>query len=276
MNALRLTSINGDCAGRTVISVGNVKFGDDFVVIAGPCSVESEEQTVKTAQEVKKAGANMLRGGAFKPRTSPKSFQGLGIEGLELMKEAAEKYDMFVVSEILDAEHIDCCYDLIDMIQIGSRSMFSSPLLKQIGKRSASDKKPILLKRAFNATINELIYASQYIRDEGNDNVWLCLRGIRTFEQIDSSLRFTPDLAGIIEIKEKSDLPVIFDPSHSSGHSRYIGKISHAALNLGADGLIIEVHDKPEEALSDGIQSILPEELGDILKNIGSPGLNKK
>jgi 3-deoxy-7-phosphoheptulonate synthase / chorismate mutase len=237
-------------------------------MIAGPCAVESREQIFRLASVLSAMGIRLLRGGAFKPRTSPNSFQGMGVEGLKYMREAADKYNMFVVSELLEAEQLDQCYDLIDIIQIGSRSMNSTGLLKRVGRMSSTGKKPVLLKRGFSSTIHEFLLASEYIRQEGNENIILCLRGIRTFEQIDSSFRYTPDLAGIIELKEMTGMPVLFDPSHSAGNSKYVVPMAKAALNLGADGLIIEVHDMPEMALSDKEQSIVSEDLKIIIEHI--------
>ncbi len=241
-------------------------FHKSGVVIAGPCAVESWEQISSLAKLLKGMGIKYLRAGAFKPRTSPMSFQGLGLEGQRLLKKAAEENDMLVVSEILDSSLIDDCYDLIDIVQIGSRNMAAYHLLKNIGKKTAVDHKPVLLKRGFNSTLNELILASGYISKEGNSNIILCLRGIRTFEQIDSKLRYTPDLASILELKTLTDYPVIFDPSHSSGDASFVEAISKAALVLGANGLLIEVHQEPHKALSDGQQSILPT----VIKNIVS------
>ncbi|MBI5325313.1 MAG: 3-deoxy-7-phosphoheptulonate synthase [Ignavibacteriae bacterium] len=240
------------------------RFKSRKVIIAGPCAVEDEKQINRLALKMKELGIEYFRAGAFKPRTSPKTFQGLGIEGLSLIKKAASDNGLLVVSEIMDNGELENCYDLIDIIQIGSRSMASYGFLKQIGRATSKDKKPVLLKRGFNATLQELLFASEYITNEGNPNVILCLRGIRTFEQIDSVLRFTPDLASILELKEKTDFPVLFDPSHSSGDSRYVERLAKAALILGCDGLLVEVHDEPENALSDGMQAIKP----DVLKNI--------
>jgi 3-deoxy-7-phosphoheptulonate synthase len=238
------------------------------LIIAGPCAVESKEQIFSIAKELADNGIKFLRGGAFKPRTSPDTFQGLGDKGIELIREAADKYSMFVVSEVLEIDQLDRNYDKIDIVQIGSRNMASYGFLKQIGKKTAVDKKPILLKRGFGSTIKEFLFAARYIIDEGNPNVILCLRGIRTFEQIHSELRFTPDLATILEIKEQSDLPVIFDPSHSTGSVKYVEQIAKAALGLGADGLLIETHINPEEAMSDKEQCVLPKDLFEILNNI--------
>ncbi|GAB1370064.1 hypothetical protein MASR1M45_01220 [Candidatus Kapaibacterium sp.] len=237
-------------------------------IIAGPCTIESEEQLCNIANHLSKSGIKLLRGGAFKPRTSPFSFQGMEDEGLALMKKIADKYSMYTVSEFTDSRQLNELYDLVDVIQIGSRNMFSYGFLKQIGQRTAQDKKPVLLKRGFQSTVNEFLLSAQYIINEGNPNVILCLRGIRTFEQIDSDLRNTPDLATILELKEKTNLKIVFDPSHACGRSKYVVKTSIAALELGADGLIIETHNKPEEALSDGKQSIKPIELERIIDYI--------
>jgi 3-deoxy-7-phosphoheptulonate synthase/chorismate mutase len=238
------------------------------LIIAGPCAVESKEQIFSIAKELADNGIKFLRGGAFKPRTSPDTFQGLGDKGIELIREAANEYSMFVVSEVLEIDQLDRNYDKIDIVQIGSRNMAAYGFLKQIGKKTAVDKKPILLKRGFGSTVKEFLFAARYIIDEGNPNVILCLRGIRTFEQIHSELRFTPDLATILEIKQQSDLPVIFDPSHSTGSVKYVEQIAKAALGLGADGLLIETHINPEEAMSDKEQCILPKDLFEILNNI--------
>ncbi len=238
------------------------------LIIAGPCAVESKEQILKLAKELSGKGIKLMRGGAFKPRTSPDTFQGLGDTGVELLSEAAKKYNMFIVTEALEAGQLIRNYDKIDIVQIGSRNMASYGFLKEVGKITSKDKKPVLLKRGFNATLKEFLLAAKYIQDEGNPNIILCLRGIRTFEQIDSKMRFTPDLASILELKEMTNLPVIFDPSHSTGNSRFVQKISEAALNLGADGLLIETHFNPSQAMSDAEQCILPKVLFDILEII--------
>lgn len=231
------------------------------IIIAGPCVVESREQIFKIADSLSHLGIKFLRGGAFKPRTDPHSFQGLGDEGLNYLLDAACKYQMYTVTEILDIDQLERNYEKIDVIQIGSRNMSSYGFLKQVGKISAKDEKPVILKRGFSATFKEFINAAEYIRKEGNPNVLLCLRGIRTFEQIDSKLRFTPDIGAILELKEKSDMPVIFDPSHSTGVAQYVLPIAKAALAAGADGLMIECHYNPQEALIDGFQAILPQDL---------------
>lgn len=242
------------------------EFLESRVIIAGPCSVESEEQIYQIAESISALGLKYFRAGAFKPRTSSSSFQGLGLIGLEMIRKAADKYNLFVVSEILDTSHIEECYDLIDIIQIGSRNMAAYSLLKNIGKATAKDQKPVLLKRGFNATLNEMLLAAEYITNEGNPNVLLCLRGIRTFEQIDSDMRFTPDLGSILELKEKTSLPIIFDPSHAGGDAKYVEMLAKTALFLGANGLLVEVHNEPEKAFTDGKQSIKPEILKNIIK----------
>ncbi len=235
------------------------------LIIAGPCAVESEDQILRIAKKLSFMDIKLLRGGVFKPRTSPKSFQGLGFNGLIHMRKAANKYNMFVVTEVMDAYQLDLCYDLIDVIQIGSRNMSSYSFLKYVGKRTAKDQKPVLLKRGFASTLKELLCAAEYIIKSGNPNVILCLRGIRTFEQLDSDMRNTSDLSAILELKMKTKLPVIFDPSHSTGNSKYVLDISKAALQLGADGLIIECHDQPEKALVDGKQSVNPSQLRELI-----------
>lgn len=238
------------------------------VLIAGPCTIETENQLSDIVKHLKFNGIRFLRGGAFKPRTSPFSFQGLEDEGLKMMKRIADENQMFVVTEFTDSRQIDELYDYADVIQIGSRNMFSYGFLKQIGKKTAKDNKPVLLKRGFNSTINEFLLSAQYIINEGNNNVILCLRGIRTFEQIDSMMRNTPDLASILELKEHTDLKIIFDPSHACGDSKFVVKTAIAALQLGADGLMIETHTVPEDAITDGKQSIEPAELERIIEYI--------
>jgi 3-deoxy-7-phosphoheptulonate synthase len=237
-------------------------------LIAGPCTVESEEQMEKTVPQLNDIGIKLLRGGAFKPRTSPDSFQGLGEEGLKLLKKYAQKYNMFTISELLDYEQLVEFYDYVDVIQIGSRNMMNYSFLKKTGELTAKDKKPVILKRGYGSTINEFIEAAKYLTNAGNENIILSLRGIRSFEQIDSMMRNTPDLGAILELKEKTDLNVIFDPSHATGDSRFVIDISKAALALGADGLMIETHYDPENALVDGKQSIKPQELRELITYI--------
>lgn len=235
------------------------------IMIAGPCVVESEEQINIIASSLSALGVKYLRGGTFKPRTSPNSFQGLGNLGVKYLSEAARAHNMFSVTEILEAEQLEENYDLIDVVQIGSRSMTSYGLLKSVGALTATDGKLVVLKRGFSATLTEFLQAAEYILQAGNPNVILCLRGIRTFEQIDSSLRFTPDLASILELKERTKLPVIFDPSHSVGRSDFVVEVSNAALQLGADGLMIETHHSPADSKVDANQAIMPQSLLNIL-----------
>lgn len=243
----------------TVIDVmGNLLGGGNFGVIAGPCSVESEEQIISIAQNVKKSGAKFLRGGAFKPRTSPYSFQGLGLDGLKLLKIAKEATGLPIVSEIMSTDVIENFNDDVDIIQVGARNMQNFILLKELGKL----RKPILLKRGLSATIEELLMSAEYIMSGGNEQVILCERGIRTFETF---TRNTLDLSIIPILKEKSHLPVIVDPSHSTGMWWLVESMSKAAVAAGADGLIIEVHNDPEKALCDGQQSLKPDKFEDLM-----------
>lgn len=244
----------------TVVDVNGRKIGGNRIaMIAGPCSVESEEQLNFIAEEVKKSGAGFLRGGAFKPRTSPYSFQGLEYEGLELLKVAREKTGLPIVTEIMSVKDLEVFAKDVDIIQVGARNMQNFDLLKELGKIN----KPILLKRGFSATIEELLMSAEYILAGGNENVILCERGIRTFETF---TRNTLDLSAIPAIKKLSHLPVIVDPSHATGKRFMIAPLAKAAVAVGADGLIIEVHNNPEKALCDGPQSIRPEEF-EILVN---------
>ena len=245
----------------TVVDVGGHKFGGvNFQIIAGPCSVESEKQLIGIAEAVKKAGATLLRGGAFKPRTSPYSFQGMGVDGLKLLLKAKAETGMPIVSEIMSEEHIDDFED-VDVLQVGARNMQNFDLLKKLGKL----KKPILLKRGIAATIEEWLMSAEYIMSEGNPNVILCERGIRTYE---TYTRNTLDLSAIPVLKERTHLPVIVDPSHALGISRFVKPMSLAAVGAGADGLIIEVHNDPSHALCDGAQSLRPEQFEDVVKSV--------
>jgi len=232
---------------------GGIKVGGNrIIVMAGPCSVEDEESLIDIAKKVKASGASVLRGGAFKPRTSPYSFQGLGEEGLRYMAEAKERTDILLVSELMDVRNLDLLMRYADIIQIGARNMQNYDLLREVGK---SDK-PILLKRGMANTIKEFLMSAEYVLSEGNPNVILCERGIRTFEDY---TRFTLDINAVPAIKELSHLPIVVDPSHGTGRWSMVSAMSRAAIAAGADGLIIEVHNNPEEALSDGDQSLLPE-----------------
>lgn len=256
--------------GKTVISVGGVKIGGKKVaVIAGPCSIESYEQLLKIAKLVKKAGATILRGGAYKPRTSPYAFQGLGEEGLKYLHQVGKEVGMPVVTELMDIRDIDAVERYSDMIQIGARNMQNFNLLKEVGL----SKKPVLLKRGMMSTIKEWLMSAEYILSNGNFNVILCERGIRTFEE---ATRFTMDISSIPVIKKLSHLPVIADPSHATGKWGLVGPVAKAAVACGCDGLLIEVHTNPEEALSDGVQSLMPanfeammQELKKVAKAVG-------
>ncbi len=234
-----------------IVDIGNgVKIGEkDFQIIAGPCSVESEEQMDRIGSFLDRLGIKLLRGGAFKPRTSPYSFQGLGFEGLEILNEIKQKYELKIVSEIMDPRDIEKSYEIIDIIQIGSRNMQNYSLLKEVGKTN----KPILLKRGMSSKIKEWLMAAEYIESEGNEKIILCERGIRTFEDY---TRNTLDLVSVPIIKSLSKYPIIVDPSHGTGRQELVLPSTKAALAIGADGVMIEVHPKPSKALSDGKQSL--------------------
>ena len=245
----------------TVVDVAGIKIGgnEKIVIIGGPCSVEGEDQICRIAHKVKAAGGDMLRGGAYKPRTSPYAFQGLESEGIREMAEARKRTGLPIVSELMDAEHIDEFVEHVDIIQIGARNMQNFSLLKAVGKTN----KPILLKRGLANTIEEWIMSAEYIMAGGNENVILCERGIRTFEKY---TRNTLDLSVVPIIKEKTHLPIIIDPSHATGNWKLIESMSLAAIAAGADGLIIEVHDNPECAWSDGAQSLKPEKFATVIQ----------
>ncbi len=246
----------------TIVEVDHLKIGGgNLAIMAGPCSVESHDQLMTIAQEVKSHGAQFLRGGAFKPRTSPYSFQGLGEEGLKLLKKAKELTGMPIVTEVMCQETFDVVEAYGDILQIGARNMQNFPLLKKAGK----SKRPILLKRGLSATIEELLMSAEYIMAEGNPNVILCERGIRTFE---TYTRNTLDISAIPVIKELSHLPIIVDPSHATGKWSMVEPLSKAAVAVGTDGLIIEVHHQPEQALSDGAQSLKPQKFAHLMKSI--------
>jgi 3-deoxy-7-phosphoheptulonate synthase len=249
-----------------IVWVGGVAIGGggDAVVMAGPCSVESREQVTATALAVKRAGAVMLRGGAYKPRTSPHDFQGLGVEGLKLLREAGELSGLPVVTEIMSEDDISVGCEYADMIQVGARNMQNFALLKKLAKT----KRPILLKRGASATIKEWLSAADYLLHGGNENVVLCERGIKTF---DHSLRNTLDLAGVALAKEMTNLPIIVDPSHATGKRSLISATAKAAIAVGADGVIVEVHPRPETALSDGAQSLTFDGFAEMMENLTSP-----
>jgi len=243
---------------NSVVDVSGVTFGGDLVpVIAGPCAVESESQCFAIAERVKAAGACMFRGGAFKPRTSPYDFQGLGEEGLKILSRVRDRFELPVVTEAVDPGNLDMVEDYADMIQIGARNMQNFSLLKKAGKA----KKPVLLKRGMSATLTELLMAAEYILSEGNRDVVLCERGVRTFAD---HTRNTLDLSAIPFVHRTSHLPIISDPSHGTGRRDKVDALSRASIAVGADGLIIEVHNEPERALSDGQQSLYPEQF-DVL-----------
>jgi 3-deoxy-7-phosphoheptulonate synthase len=261
MQDLKLTSLNGDYTKRTVVTVGEVKIGVDLAVIAGPCSVESEEQTIKTAQEVKEAGANMLRGGAFKPRTSPYEFQGLGLKGLKILERAKRETGLPVVTEVTDPRDVSWVCEYADVLQIGTRNMQNFSLLKEAGKVD----KAVLLKRGMYSTLREWLNCAEYILAEGNPNVILCERGIRTFE---TYTRNTLDLSIVPSVKEVSHLPIIVDPSHGTGRLSLIEPMSLAAIAAGADGVMIEVHHNPCEALCDKDQAMPPDMFVGLMKKL--------
>jgi 3-deoxy-7-phosphoheptulonate synthase len=234
----------------TIVQVKGIEIGGpEVVIIAGPCAVESLEQLTRTAVSVKMSGAKILRGGAFKPRSSPYNFQGLGEEGLKLLRETSKETGLPVVTEVLDTRHVELVSKYADMLQVGSRNMHNYPLLKEVGMQ----KKPVLLKRGMMATIEEFLYAAEYILNQGNNQVVLCERGIRTFE---TSTRNTLDLSAVPMLKSMTHLPVIVDPSHGTGLRWMVPPMAKAAIAAGADGLIMEVHFNPEEALCDGQQSL--------------------
>ena len=245
----------------TVIDVGGAKIGGgNFAVIAGPCSVETEEQITEVARRVKAAGATMLRGGAFKPRTSPYDFQGLKADGIELLVKAKKETGLPIVTEIMNANHLPLFED-VDVIQVGARNMQNFELLKELGKT----KKTILLKRGLANTFKELLMSAEYIMSEGNENVILCERGIRTFE---TYTRNTLDLSAVCALHELTHLPVVVDPSHATGRADYVKPMAMAATACGADGIMIEVHNNPAKALCDGAQSVTPDQFDDIMGRI--------
>ncbi len=240
--------------------------GDHVALVAGPCAVETEEQCLAIADRVKKSGARLFRGGAYKPRTSPYSFQGLGEDGLKILSKVREKFGFGIVTEAIDNESLDLVEEYADVIQIGARNMQNFSLLKRAGRA----KKPVLLKRGMSATLDEFLMAAEYILSEGNYNVMLCERGVRTFSDFS---RNTLDLAVVPAVKKRSHLPIFVDPSHGTGKRHKVLPLSRAAVAVGADGLLIEVHHEPEKALSDGMQSLLPEEfiaLADEMRQIAA------
>ncbi|MBW2031168.1 MAG: 3-deoxy-7-phosphoheptulonate synthase, partial [Deltaproteobacteria bacterium] len=259
MNHLRLSSLNSEKGKKTIVKVANIRVGEGFVVIAGPCSVESQEQTFETARKVKAAGAHMLRGGAFKPRTSPYDFQGLGLEGLKILEKARRETGLPVVTEVTDPRDVSWVSEYADVLQIGTRNMQNFSLLKEVGKTD----KPVLLKRGMYSTLKEWLNCAEYILAGGNPHVVLCERGIRTFE---TYTRNTLDLSIVAAVKEVSHLPIIVDPSHGTGRLSMIEPMSLAAMAAGADGIIVEVHYNPSEALCDKDQAMPPEMFSGMMR----------
>ncbi|MCL6545566.1 MAG: 3-deoxy-7-phosphoheptulonate synthase [Bryobacteraceae bacterium] len=246
----------------TVVRVGGLEIGGNAVVVmAGPCSVESREQIERSAELVAAAGARVLRGGAFKPRTSPYSFQGLGEDGLRMLREAADRHGLLVISEVMDQTQIDLVAQYADILQVGARNMQNFNLLKELGLR----RKPVLLKRGISATIEELLLSAEYILCGGNYDVILCERGIRTFE---SATRNTMDISAIPVVKKASHLPILADPSHGTGRRDHVLPLARAAVAAGADGLLVEMHPDPDRALSDGAQSLYPEQLSELMEQL--------
>ena len=246
----------------TVIEVGGRRIGNShFGLVAGPCTVETREQTLETARAVAAAGATMLRGGSFKARSSPYAFQGMGLDALDILREAREETGLPIVTELLDPRHVEAVAELADVIQIGARNMQNFPLLAEVGKVD----RPVLLKRAPSASVEELLLAAEYVAKEGNDSILLCERGIKTFEH---STRYTLDLGSVAVLKQETHLPVIVDPSHAAGRSDLILPLARAAVAAGADGIIVEVHPRPEEALCDGPQQVPAGEFAELAAEV--------
>ena len=246
----------------TIVRVGEVRIGGpEFTVIAGPCSIESEEQMMESGYAAKKAGAKILRGGAFKPRTSPYSFQGMEEEGLKLLRKVGDKTGMPVVTEVMNTMDVDLVEQYSDILQIGARNIQNFPLLKAVGHC----RKPVLLKRGMMTTIEELLMSAEYILSEGNGQIILCERGIRTFE---TATRNTLDISAVPVLKELTHLPVIIDPSHAAGHAKYVLPLARAAVAVGAHGIMVEIHPEPEKAFSDGAQSLRPEQFYRLMDEV--------
>lgn len=260
MKNLKLVKLE-DPAKRTKIKIGDTILGQDFVVIAGPCSVESEEQTLKTAEAVKAGGGNMIRGGAFKPRTSPYDFQGLGLKGLKILEKAKQLTGLPIVTEVIDPRDVTWVCEYADVLQIGARNMQNYSLLKEVGKAD----KPVLLKRGMYSTLREWLNCAEYILAEGNPDVILCERGIRTFE---TYTRNTLDLSIVPALKELTHLPVVVDPSHGTGKLSLVENMSLAAVAAGADGLLLEVHINPAEAKSDADQQLTPAQFKHVMDKV--------
>lgn len=245
------------------VRFGNIEVGGDFVVIAGPCALETQEQVDSAAQAVKSAGGHALRGGAFKPRTSPYTFQGMGEPGLKLLTDAGRKHRLPVVSEVMDAAQLPTLLEYVDVLQVGARNMQNFSLLRALSKLD----RPVLLKRGFGATLEEWLLAAEYLVDGGNEQVVLCERGIRSF---DTTLRNTLDLAGMAWVKARVKLPILVDPSHATGHASLVTPMAMAAAAAGADGLLVEVHPTPETALCDGPQALTPQAFDAMMKGVGA------
>lgn len=260
-SSLKLTS-RADHAADSIIDLGSVRLGGpDPVLIAGPCSVESREQITSSAREVALSGGHLLRGGCFKPRTSPYSFQGLGYEGLKLLREAGDAHGLPIITEVMDSDDVPRVAELADVLQIGSRNMQNFTLLKAVGRSS----RPVMLKRGMMSSIDEWLNAAEYILSEGNPNVILCERGIRTFE---TSTRNTLDLSAVPVVRERTHLPIVVDPSHACGVRRWVAPLAAAALAVGAHGVMVEIHPDPAAALSDGEQSLTFEMFGEMVGNL--------
>jgi 3-deoxy-7-phosphoheptulonate synthase len=258
----KLASLQFRKGDHSVLDIGGRKIGGEhFMTIAGPCTVESREVMLDTAQVVKDAGAQLLRGGAYKPRTSPYSFQGLGGEGLRLLQEAKDETGLPIVTELMDARDLEAVSEVADVIQLGARNMQNYSLLTEVGRSGI----PVLIKRGLSSTLEELLMAAEYVLKEGNENVMLCERGIRTFE---SAYRFTLDLMAIPVLKEQTHLPVVIDPSHAAGRRDWVLPMSLAAAAAGADGIIVEIHPQPEAAICDGPQALVADQFPDYLRRV--------
>lgn len=257
----KLKLVKKEYKNKTSFKISDINIGEDFLMIAGPCSVENEEQIIQTALSVKNSGANMLRGGAYKPRTSPYDFQGLGRKGLEYLKKASEITGLPIVTEVIDTRDVFLVGEYADMLQIGARNMQNFSLLQEVGKANI----PVMLKRGMHSTIKEWLNCAEYILKEGNEKVILCERGIRTIE---TYTRNTLDLSAVSALKELTHLPVIVDPSHGTGVVSLIEPMCLSSIVAGADGLMLEVHIRPEEALSDAKQALSPEQFDGIMKKV--------
>lgn len=248
---------------NSIVSVGSMEIGGQgFAVVAGPCAVESLEQMRATAKAIKAAGAQALRGGAFKPRTSPYSFQGLGIEGLKILQQTGSEFQLPVITEVVEVADVEAVQEHADAFQVGARNMQNFRLLSALGRAS----KPVFLKRGMAATVEDVLMSAEYIASEGNNRIILCERGIRTFER---GTRNTLDLSAVCQFKKLSHLPVVVDPSHGTGVREFVAPMAYAAAAAGADGILIEVHHNPKEALSDGAQSLYPEQFAELMQNLG-------